>query len=59
MSLKFTEEISVMKMKNDTKFEEELTCCFKIDVRNFTNFDLNTRKAQKFGLQWAPFDKSI
>ena len=59
MSLKFTEEICVMKMKNDAKFEEELTCCFKIDVRNFTNFDLNTRKAQKFALQWGPFDESI
>ena len=26
MSLKFTEELCVMKMKNNTKFEEELTC---------------------------------
>ena len=28
-----------MKIKNDTKIEEELTCPFKIDMRNFTNFD--------------------
>ena len=27
-------------MKNDAKFEEELTCRFKIDMRNLTNFDL-------------------
>ena len=26
-----------MTMKNDTKFEEELTCQFKIDTRNLTN----------------------
>ena len=26
MSLKFTEELSVKTMKNDAKFEEELTC---------------------------------
>ena len=26
MSLKFTEELYVMTMKNDEKFEEELTC---------------------------------
>ena len=37
-----------MAMKNDTKIEEELTCRFKIDMRNFTNFDLSTRKPKKF-----------
>ena len=37
MSLKFTEELCVMTMKNDTKIEEELTCRFKIDMRNLTN----------------------
>ena len=37
LSLKFTEELSVMTMKNDTKIEEELTCRFKIDVMNLTN----------------------
>ena len=31
-----------MKMKNDTKVEEELTCRFKIDMRNFTNVDPST-----------------
>ena len=36
-----------MKMKNDTKIEEELTCRFKID-KNFTNFDWSTRKSKKF-----------
>ena len=39
MSSKFTEKLCVMTMKNDTKIEEELTCRFKIDMRNFTNFD--------------------
>ena len=50
MSLKFTEELCVMKMKNDAKFEEELTCQFKIDMRNLTNFDPSTQKSQKFAL---------
>ena len=50
MRLKFTEELCVMKMKNDVKFEEELTCQFKIDMRNLTNFDLSTQKSQKFAL---------
>ena len=31
-----------MTMENDTKIEEELTCRFKIDLRNFTNFDPST-----------------
>ena len=39
-----------MKMKNDTKFEEELTCQFKIDMRNQANFDPSTQKSQKFAL---------
>ena len=28
-----------MKMENDSKFEVDLTCRFKNDMRNFTNFD--------------------
>ena len=36
MSLKFTEELCDMAMKNDTKIDEELTCRFKIDMRNLT-----------------------
>ena len=42
MSLKFTEELFVMTMKHDAKFEEELTCHFKTDMRIFTNFDLKS-----------------
>ena len=37
--LKFTEELCVMTVKNDAKFEEELTCRFKTDMRNLANFD--------------------
>ena len=50
MRLKFTGELCVMRMKNDAKFEEELTCQFKIDKRNLTNLDKRTRKSQKFAL---------
>ena len=50
MTLKFTGELCVMKMKNDSKIEEELTSQFKTDMRNLTNFDLSTRKSQKFAL---------
>ena len=50
MGLKFTGEFCVMAVKNDTKFEEELTCQVKIDMRNLTNFDRTTQKSQKFAL---------
>ena len=39
-----------MTMKNDSKFEEDLTCQFKIGMRNLMNFDLSTGKSQKFAL---------
>ena len=47
MSLKYTGEFSVIVMKNDTKFEEELTYQVKIDTRNL---DPSTQKFQKFAL---------
>ena len=31
-----------MTIKTDAKFEEEMTCRFKIDMRNLTKFDLST-----------------
>ena len=40
----------VMIMKKDAKLEQELTCCFKIDMRNFMNFDPSNRKSKKFAL---------
>ena len=40
MSLKFTDELFAMTMKNDAKFGEEMTCYFKTDSRKLTNCDL-------------------
>ena len=50
INLQFTEELGVMTMKNDTKFEKKLICHFKIDMRNLTKFDPSTRKSPKFTL---------
>ena len=47
MSFKFTVELCVMTMKNDTKLEEEVPCRFKIGM-NFTKFDPSTRKVNFF-----------
>ena len=38
-----------MAMKNNAKFEDDLTCHFKTDMRNLTNFDLST-KSKKIAL---------
>ena len=46
MSLKCTGKLCIMAMKNDAKFENELTCQFKIDVRNLTNLDPINRKSK-------------
>ena len=50
MTLKFAEKLCVMTMKNNAKFEEELTCHFKTDMRNLTNFDWSTQKSKKIAL---------
>ena len=39
-----------MTLKNDEEFEEELTCRFKIDIKNLTNFESSTGKSQKLRL---------
>ena len=46
MSLKFTGDLCVMTMKNDVRFEQELTGHFKTDVRHLTIFDSSTQKSQ-------------
>ena len=50
MSLRFTEVLCVMKMKNGVKWEKELACRFKIYMSNLANFDLITIKSQKCAL---------
>ena len=50
MSLKFTGELYVMKMKNFAKIGHEFTCQFKIDMKNLTKFDPSTQKSPKFAL---------
>ena len=47
MSLKFTEELCVMRKNNCTKIEEELTFRFKPNMRNLKNFDRSNQKSKK------------
>ena len=39
-----------MTMKNNAKFEEKLTCRFKTDISDLTNFDSSTQKSKKITL---------
>ena len=39
-----------MTLNNNKNIEEELTCRFKIDIRNLINFDSSIGKSQKFAL---------
>ena len=48
MSLKSIEELCAMTIKNDANFEKELTCHFKVDMRNLMNFGPSTWKSRKF-----------
>ena len=45
--------------RNDAKFEKELICCFKIDIRNLTNFDWSTQTSQNFHFDWFPLVETI
>ena len=47
MKLKLTEELCVVTIKNNGKFEGKLTFHFKTDMRNVTNFGSSTRKSKK------------
>ena len=44
-----TEELCLITLNTDAKFEEKLICCFKND-KELVNFDLSTWKPQKFAL---------
>ena len=46
VSLKLKGELCVMRMKNDAKFEAELTCHLKIDMRNFNGLILIKAEAE-------------
>ena len=44
---KNTEELSLMTLNSDAKFEETLTCGFKNDMKNWVNFNQSTQKSEK------------
>ena len=47
----YTEELCLMTLKIDAKFEEKLICCFKND-RNLVNFDPSTQSLKNLHFHW-------
>ena len=43
-------ELIVMTIKKDAQLEEELACCFKIDLTSLMSFDQSTQKSKNFSL---------
>ena len=52
---KSTEELCVIALKNDAKFEEELTCDLKNDVRNLANFDATLKICTLMSFFWPKY----
>ena len=52
------EELCLMALKIDTKFEEKLTCTSKNELRNLANFHQSTFESLKLGLLLGPIIKS-
>ena len=46
MKFQLTEELSLMALKNDAKFKEELIGGFKYDMRSLVNFHPTTEKSE-------------
>ena len=55
---KITDELCLLILKIDSKFEQKPISCFKID-KNLVNFDPGTKKSPKFALWLVPLVQSI
>ena len=47
--MKNIEELSLMPLNNDAKFERKITCAFKDDMRNLANFHQSMFGSLKIG----------
>ena len=45
-----TETVCLMALKIDAKFEGKLTCAYKNDMKNLSNFHQSTRKSQNWAV---------
>ena len=52
---KSVEELCVITVKNNAKFEEKPTCAFKNDVRNLSNFDATLKTCTLMGFFWPKY----
>ena len=47
-----------MTMENNEKIEDELTCQFKIHMRNLANLNPSTQKSRNFAFSYTAFYQS-
>ena len=59
LSQKSTEELCGITLKNDAKFEEDLNCALKNDMRNLVNFDPAPESLNIFTLMGSFWPKYI
>ena len=52
------EELFLMELNIDAKFEGKMTCAFKNDMRNLAHFHQSMFGSLKLGLWWGPFIQS-
>ena len=57
-SLKISEELCVMTLKDDAKFKEKLTCGLKDKVRNLVNFHGSGWKSENLLFDWILLSKA-
>ena len=50
------EELFLMELNIDAKFEGKMTCAFKNDMRNLANLDYSMFGSLKIGTLMGPFD---
>ena len=48
--LKLYKGVMCKALKNNAEIEEQLTCHFKIDIKNLTSFDSSSWESQKITL---------
>ena len=55
---KYIEELCLMALNTDAKFEGKLTCAFKNDMKNFANFHQSMFQSLKIGVLFSKVENA-
>ena len=59
LSQKSTDELCIITLNNDAKFEEELTCALKNEMRNLASFDPTIKRTEELCLIILKIDAKL